>query len=166
MSCMECLHTHILSHLLTPSHMPIPSVTTVTGGTNNIHIPSPYWLTSTQCKCQWVTNPESIPDSYHTTQSLCDNHDRVSSLGNRTFRITPRVSSTHVPGFSPEGVNGPLLAPPNTHYLYLFLCFKPWDIYWTSSKVRAHYPFINTDDECLYPCTHTQYVNVPMHMQC
>ena len=36
------------------------------------------------------------PDSYHTTRSLCDKHDRVSSLGNRTFLITPRVSYTHV----------------------------------------------------------------------
>ena len=61
------------------------------------------------------------PDSYHTTRSLCDNHDRVSSLGNRTFRITPQVSYTHVLGFSPEEVNGPLFAPPNTHYLYLFI---------------------------------------------
>ena len=37
------------------------------------------------------------PDSYHTTQSLSNNHDRVSSLCNITFRITPRVSFTHVP---------------------------------------------------------------------
>ena len=35
------------------------------------------------------------PDSYHTTLSLCDKHNRVSSLGNRTFRLTPRVSYTH-----------------------------------------------------------------------
>ena len=35
-------------------------------------------------------------DSYHTTRSLCDKHDRVSSLGNITFWITPRVSYTHV----------------------------------------------------------------------
>ena len=73
----------------------------------------------TQCKCQWTT----IPDSYHTTRSLCDKHNRVSSLGNRTFRITPWVSYTHVLGFSREGVNGPLLTAPNTHYLYLFFSF-------------------------------------------
>ena len=36
------------------------------------------------------------PDSYHITRSLSDNHDRVFSLGNITFRITPRVSYTHV----------------------------------------------------------------------
>ena len=34
-------------------------------------------------------------DYYHTTRSLSDNHDRVSSLGNRTFRLTLRVSYTH-----------------------------------------------------------------------
>ena len=38
----------------------MPSVTTVTGSTNDTHISSPYRLTSTQCKCQWVTNLESI----------------------------------------------------------------------------------------------------------
>ena len=59
------------------------------------------------------------PDSYHTTRSLCDKHGRVSSLGNRTFRITPRDSYTHVPGFSPEGVNGPLLLCP-THIIYIY----------------------------------------------
>ena len=35
-------------------------------------------------------------DSYRTTQILCDKHDRVSSLGNKTFRITPWVPYTHV----------------------------------------------------------------------
>ena len=35
------------------------------------------------------------PDSYHTTRSLYDKHDRVSSLCNITFRLTPRVSYTH-----------------------------------------------------------------------
>ena len=33
----------------------------------------------------------------------------------RTFRILPRVSFTQIPGFSPEGINSPLLASPNTH---------------------------------------------------
>ena len=33
----------------------------------------------------------------------------------RTFRILPRVSITLIPGFSPEGINDPLLALPNTH---------------------------------------------------
>ena len=97
------------------------------------------------------------PDSYHTTQSLCDKHNRVSSLGYKTFRITLWVSYTHVPGFSPEGVNGPLLALSNTPYLYFFLCFELWVIYWTSSKVRAHYPFINNDDGRPHPCIHTQH---------
>ena len=60
-SCMECLYAHIPSHSPTPSHTPMPSVTTVIGSTNDTHIPSPYRLTSTQCKCQWATNPESIP---------------------------------------------------------------------------------------------------------
>ena len=77
MSCMECLHAHIPSHPPTPSHMPMPIVTTITSGTNDTHIPSPYQLTSTQCKCQWATNPESIPtpiiqlEIYVITMTVC-----------------------------------------------------------------------------------------------
>ena len=95
MSCMECLHAHIPSHSPIPSHMPMPSVTTVTGSTNDTHILSPYRLTSTQCKCQWATNPESIAtpitqlEVYVITVCLI--------LSNRSFRITPWVSYTHVP---------------------------------------------------------------------
>ena len=61
MSCMKCFHAHIPNHSSTPSHTPMPSVTTVTSSTNDTHIPSSYRLTSTQCKCQWKINPESIP---------------------------------------------------------------------------------------------------------
>ena len=139
MSCMECLHAHIPSHPPTPSHMPMPSVTTVTGGTNDTHIPSPYRLTSTQCKCKWATNPESIPTPitqlkvYVITMTVCllwATELFGSYCGSHTpmlqnFSITPRVSYTYVLSFSLEGVNGPLLAPPNTPYLYFFLCFKP-----------------------------------------
>ena len=135
MSCMECLPTHIPSHSPTPSHTPMPSVTTITGSINDTHISSPYRLTSTQCKCQWATNPESIPtpitqpEVYVINMTVCllwatelfRSHRGSLTPCYRTFRITPRVSYTHVLGFSPEGVNGPLLAPPNTHYLYLFI---------------------------------------------
>ena len=95
MSCMECLHAHIPSHSPTPSHMSMPSMTIVIGSTNDTHIPSPYRFTSTQCKCQWTTNPESITtpitqlEVYVITVCLI--------LGNETFQITPRVSYTHVP---------------------------------------------------------------------
>ena len=37
---------------------------------------------------------------------------------NNSANITPLVSYTNVPGFSPEGINGPLLSPPNTHKFY------------------------------------------------
>ena len=132
MSCMECLPAHIPSHSPTPSHMPMLSVATITGSTNDTHIPSPYRLTSTQYKCQWATNPKSIPTPitqpkvYVITMTVCllwatelfGSHHRslTPMLQNfsdhtagllhpcyRTFRITPRVSYTHVLGFSPEG---------------------------------------------------------------
>ena len=77
MSCMECLQAHILSHSPIPSYTPMPSATIVTGSTNDTHIPSPYQLTSTQCKCQWAINPESIPtpitqlEVYVITMTVC-----------------------------------------------------------------------------------------------
>ena len=123
MSCMKCHHTHILSHSPTPLHMHMPSVKTVIGITND-PVSSPHRL-HYPMQVSMGNQSQVNPESYHTTQSLCDKHDRVSSLGNRTFRITLRVSYTHVPGFSPEEVNGPLLALPNTPYLYFFLCFEP-----------------------------------------
>ena len=93
-SCMECLHAHILSHSRAPSHMPMPSMTTVTSSTNDTHILSPYQLTSTQCKCQWVTNPESILTPI--TQLKVYVITMRFIFGNITFRIIPRVSYTHV----------------------------------------------------------------------
>ena len=59
------------------------------------HVSSPHWL-HYPMQVPMGNKSQVNPDSYHTTQILCDKHDRVSSLGNRTFRITPRVSYTHV----------------------------------------------------------------------
>ena len=95
MSCMECLHAHIPSHSSIPSHMPMPSVTTVTGSTNDTHILSPYRLTNTQCKCQWATNPESIPTPI--TQLKVYVITVCLILSNRSFQITSWVFYTHVP---------------------------------------------------------------------
>ena len=97
------------------------------------HVSSPHRLTNTQCKCQWATNPESIPtpntqpEVYVITMTVCLLW-AIELFGSRcrsltpiqNFPITPRVSYIHVPRFSLEGVNGPLLDPHNTHYLYLF----------------------------------------------
>ena len=137
MSCMECLHAHIPSHSLTPSHMHMPSVKTVTGITNDPCI-EPSSAHQYPMQVPMGIQSRVNPYSYHTTQSLCDKHDRVFSLGNRTFRLTPRVSYTHTKlfgshrgsltpmfqAFHLRGVNSPLLAPPNTSYLYFFLFIK------------------------------------------
>ena len=97
---MECLHAHIPSYSPTPSHMPNPE-----------SIPTPI----TQLKVFMIT---MIVCLLWATELFCS--CRGSLHPYRTFRITPHVSYTHVPGFSPEGVNSPLLAPLNTHYLYFF----------------------------------------------
>ena len=74
----------------------MPSVTTVTGSTIDTHIPSPYRLTSTQCKCQWATNLESIPtpitqlEVYGITMTVC------LLWAIELFKLTPRVSYTHI----------------------------------------------------------------------
>ena len=76
-------------------------------------------------------------DSYQITRSLCNKHDRVSSLGNKTFRITPRVSYTHVTelfrsyrgslipmfqAFHLRGLTVPFLLCP-THIIYIYFYF-------------------------------------------
>ena len=58
-------------------------------------VSSPHWL-HYPMQVPMGNKSQVNPDSYYTTQSLCDKHDRVSSLGDRTFRITPRVSYTHI----------------------------------------------------------------------
>ena len=77
---------------------------------NDIHIPSPCRLTKSQCNFQWVSKSQVTLNSYHSTLSLRDNHDRVFSFritpdsyhstlnlrDNHTeIRISPRVSYTH-----------------------------------------------------------------------
>ena len=116
----------------TPSHLPMPSVTFVTGSTNDTHIPSPCWLTNTQCNFQWVTKPRVTPDSYHSTLGLRDNHDRVFPLlGNRTFWLTPRVSYTHTEILD---ISTGLLHPQrNSGYLHRSL--TPTQKFWISPRV-------------------------------
>ena len=104
MSCMECLHASIPSHSPTPSHMFMLSVTTVTGSTNDTHIPSPYRLTSTQYKFQWATNLESIPtpitqlEVYVITMTVCLLW-ATELFGLRRGSLTPIHNfSNHTPG--------------------------------------------------------------------
>ena len=109
----ECFHAHTPSHSPTPSHMPMPSVAIVIGNANDNQIPSLSRLTITQCNLP-MGNPSRVnPDSYHSTLSLSDKHDRVFSFGqqnfsaytagllhlHKTFRIIPRVSNTHTKPF-------------------------------------------------------------------
>ena len=86
---------------------------------NGVHLPSSCRLSNTQCNFQWVSKSRVTPDSYHSTLSLHDNHDRVFSSrvtpdsynstlslrdnmtmcflsrANRTFRPTLRASYIH-----------------------------------------------------------------------
>ena len=141
MSCMECLHAHISSHSLTPSHTPMPSVTIVTGSTNDTHIPSPYRLTSTQCKCQWATNPESILAPI--TQLEVYMIDRVSSLGNRIFRLMPWVSHTHTELFgSHRGSLTPMFQDFHLRGLTTPFLLRPTHINYISLYDLNHESFI------------------------
>ena len=135
MSCMECLYAHIPSHSPTPSHMSMPSVTAVTGSINDTHISSPYRLTSTQCKCQWATNPESIStpitqlEVYVITMTVCLLW--ASELfGLRRGSLTPIQNfSNHIANllhpcsnFHMRGLTTPfLLCPTNINCISLFM---------------------------------------------
>ena len=121
MSCMECLHTHIQGHSSIPSHTPMPRVTTVTSSTNGPHIPSPYRVTSTQCKCQWATNPESIPipiiqlEVYVITRTVCLLW-ATKIFGLRRGSLTPMFSVFHL-----RGLRTPfLLRPTYINYISLY----------------------------------------------
>ena len=134
MSCMECLHAHIPSPSPTPSHMPMLSVTTLTSSTNDTHTPSPYRLTNTQYKCQWTTNPESIPTPI--TQLKVYVITVCLILGNGSFSdhtmglLYPmlRIFSDHTASllhqmfqaFHLRGLTAPFLLP-QTHINYISL---------------------------------------------
>ena len=102
----------------TPSHMSMPSVTIVTGGTNETHIPSPYRLTSTQYKCQWETNPNSIPTSitqlevYVIIMTVCL-FWATKLFGSHRGSLTPMFQAFHL-----KGLTVPFLLHP-THIIYI-----------------------------------------------
>ena len=116
------------------SHMNMPNVTNVISITNDPCIkPSPTPLPN--AKCQWATNPKSIPtpitqpEVYMINMTVCllwvtklfiSHHGSLTPMLWNFLDHTARVSYTHVLGFSPDGVNGPLFAPPNTHYISLY----------------------------------------------
>ena len=75
--------------LVTSADLPKVTITDIPMGRlihamNDIHIPSPYRLTNTQCNFQWVSKSRVTLDSYHSTLSLRDNHDLSFSS-----RVTP-----------------------------------------------------------------------------
>ena len=109
------------SHPPTTSHMPMPSVTTVTGSTNDTHIPSPYRLTSTQCKCQWATNLESIPtpitqlEVYVITMTMCLLW-ATEFFGLHYGSLTPMFQDFHLRGLTTPF----LLRPTHPNYILLY----------------------------------------------
>ena len=117
------------------------------------------------------------PDSYHTTRSLCDKHDSMSSLDNGTFRIAPRVSYTHVTelfrshrgslapmfkAFHPRGLVVPFLLCP-THIIYIYttvsLDFGRCPI----SELTTHSPRME-NNSTMNP--HPTRRDVTVHMKC
>ena len=141
----SCPYPESLTDSLTHA---MPSVAIVTGNTNDTHIPNLCRLTNTQCNFPMGNQSRVNPDSYHSTLSLSDKHNRVFSFGQhkfsaytvgllhpyRTFRIAPRVSHTHTGPFgyyhespTPEfqafhlrGLTTPFLVSPTHINKYLF----------------------------------------------
>ena len=141
-SYMKCHHAQILSHSPTPSNMHMPSVKTVTSITNDPCIePSPTHQYPMQVPMgnQFRVNP----NSYHTTQSLCDKHDRVSFLGSRTFRLMLRVSYTHTELFgSHRGSLTPMFQAFHLRGLTIPFLLRPTHIIYISFYVLNHETFI------------------------
>ena len=135
MSCMECLYAHIPGHPPTPSHMSMPSVTTVTGGTNDTHIPSPYQLTRIQCKYKWATNPKSNStpitqlEVYVITMTVCLLW-ATELFGSHGMSLTPMFQAFHL-----RWLTVPFLLRP-THIIYIYFYVLKRD---TSNGRRQKY---------------------------
>ena len=106
------------------------------------HVLSPHRLTRPNAN----VNGQPIPsqsDSYHTTRSLCDKHDRGSSLGNRTFRFTPWVSYTHIKLFeSHHGSLTPMFQDFHLRGLMVHFLLLPTHIIYISFYVLNRETFI------------------------
>ena len=99
------------------------------------------------------------PDSYHTTRSQCDNHDRVSSLCNKTFRLTPRVSYTHTKHFGSHRRSlTPMFQAFHLRGLMVPFLLCPTHINYISSYVLHRETFI----ECLQKYELTTHLLAPM----
>ena len=136
---------------------------------NDIHIPSPCRLTNTQCNFQWVSKSRVTPDSYHSTLSLCDNHDHVSSLGNKTFGhlrgsltpihkfwISPQVSYTHTEILD---ISTGLLHP-HINFGYLRGSLTPTQKFWISPRVSyTHTEILHISTGLLHPHRNSGYLH-------
>ena len=170
MSCMKCHHAQIPSHSSTPSHMHMLSVKTITGITNDPCIePSPAHQYPMQVP---VGNQSRVNlDSYNTIQSLCDKHNRVSSLGNITFQLTMRISYTHTElfgshlrsltpmfqAFQLRGLTTPFLLRP-THIIYIsfyVLNHETFIIRRPKYELTTHSPTMTMDEP-----THAHIPNI------
>ena len=134
----SCPYPESLTDSLTHAYTKCDNL--VIGSTNDPYMLNPYRLTRAHCKCQWATNPESIPTPITQLEVyvlivclILGNQNfsantagllhpyitfritpQVSYTHHRTFRIIPRVSYTQIPGFSPEEINDSFLLRP-TH---------------------------------------------------
>ena len=82
---MKCFHAHTPSRSPTPSHMLMPSVEIITFSTHDTHIPNLCRITNTECNFPMGNQSRVNPDSYHSTLSLSDKHNRVFSFGQQNF---------------------------------------------------------------------------------
>ena len=141
---------------------------------NDIHIPSPCWLTNTQCNFQRVSKSRVTLDSYHSTLSLRDNHDCVFSSrvtpdsyhstlslrdnmtvcfhlsGNRTFRPTLRVSYIHI---EISDISTGLLHP-HKNFGFLHMSLTPTQRFRITPRVSYTHTEISNSSPGLY--THTE----------
>ena len=146
MSCMKCFHAHIPNQSSTPSRTSMPSVTTVTSSTNDTHIPSPYRLTSIQCKCQWTINPESIStfitqlEVYVITMTVCLLW-ATELFGLHRGSLTSMFQAFHLRRLTTSF----LVHPTHINYISLY-DLNHESFIGRRPKYKTHYPFINTDD--------------------
>ena len=162
MSCMECLHTHILSHSSTPSHTPMPSVTTITCSTNDTHIraPTDSLVPNASTNGKLIPTPITQLEVYVITMAMCLLW-ATELFGLPRGSLTPMFQAFHLRGLTTSF----LLRPTHINYISLYdLNHESFIGHRPKYELTTHSSTLMMDDHT-HMHTHPCHVMI-VHMKC